>query len=102
MPNAPRPKRLREPVQVYLAPDDSELLNRLASDSGLSKAEILRRGVRSFAREYGGESPMLRFIMEGGTGRWPAAGVAANHDAELAESYRGTRKGTGAMRRKRR
>lgn len=102
MPKSPRPKALREPVQVYLAPDDRELLNRLAAESGLSKAEILRRGVRSFAREQGGESPMLRFIGEGGTGGWPASGVAGNHDAELAESYRDTGKGTAAMRRKRR
>ncbi len=47
---APRPAAVREPVQVYLAPDDRDLLNRLAEETGLSKAEILRRGVRDLVR----------------------------------------------------
>ena len=86
-------KSVREPVQVYLAPDDSELLARIAAESGLSKAEVLRRGVRSFAREQSGVSPMVRYIAESGTAGWPKA-VAANHDAVLAESYRApSRKG---------
>lgn len=82
---------VREPVQVYLAPDDSELLARLAAESGLSKAEVLRRGVRSFARDQSGVSPMVRFLAESGTVGWPKA-VAANHDAVLAVSYRAPRR----------
>jgi len=81
------PRPVREPVQVYLAADDSDLLNRLAGETGLSKAEILRRGVRSYAREQGGDSPMLRFLNEGGADGWPGA-VAASHDAVLADSYK--------------
>ncbi len=84
------PPRVREPVQVYLEADDSSLLARLAASSGLSKAEVMRRGMRAFAREQDVESPMLRFVTEGGTGNWPA-GVAAAHDAVLAESYLGRR-----------
>lgn len=80
----PRPRMVREPVQVYLAPDDSELLNRLSRETGLSKAEILRRGIRSFAAEQGGPSPMLRFLSESTTGEWPE-GVAADHDRVLAD-----------------
>jgi hypothetical protein len=82
---------------VYLAPDDSELLARIAGESGLSKAEVLRRGVRSFAREQSGESPMLRFVSEGGAAGAAGAprGVAAGHDAVLAESYRAPRKKRG-------
>jgi hypothetical protein len=93
MPKSPRRSGLvREPVQVYLAPDDSALLNRLAEESGLSKAEILRRGVKSYAREQGGAvAPMLRFLAESSAGPWPSA-VAVDHDAVLAESYRGTQK----------
>jgi hypothetical protein len=86
----PRPRRsgsVKEPVQVYLAPDDRDLLNRLADETGLSKAEILRRGVRSFAREQSGASPMLRFLMESGAEGWPDA-VAVDHDKALAETYR--------------
>ena len=44
-----RPARVREPVQVYLDPADRELLNRLAARTGLSRAELLRRGVRQLA-----------------------------------------------------
>jgi hypothetical protein len=86
-----RPAALREPVQVYLASDDSALLSRLVQDTGLSKAEILRRGVRSFAREQAADtSPMMRFLAEATPDGWPDA-VAADHDAALADEYRGTR-----------
>jgi hypothetical protein len=90
MPSPKRPKQpaVREPVQVYLAPDDRDLLNRLADETGLSKAEVLRRGMRSFAREQGGTSPMLRFVSESAPTGWPEA-VAADHDDVLAEEYRG-------------
>lgn len=84
------PSRVREPVQVYLEADDSALLARMAATSRLSKAEVMRRGMRAFAREQDTESPMLRFIADGSAGEWPA-GVAADHDAVLAESYTGHR-----------
>ena len=93
MPKPPRRSGLvREPVQVYLAPDDSALLNRLAEETGLSKAEILRRGVKSYAREQGAAvAPMLRYLAESGAGPWPSA-VAVDHDAVLAESYASPKK----------
>lgn len=86
----PVPSRVREPVQVYLEADDSALLTRIAAVSGLSKAEVMRRGMRAFAREHDTESPMLRFTSEAGDGAWPSR-VAANHDAVLAEAYLGER-----------
>lgn len=77
---------------MYLEPDDSALLNRLAEEAGLAKAEILRRGIKSFAREQqGAVAPMLRFLAESSAGPWPTA-VAADHDAVLAESYRASPK----------
>ena len=82
---------VREPVQVYLAQDDRDLLNRLVAETGLTKAEILRQGMRSFAREQGGTSPMLRFVAESAQGEWPD-GVAEQHDEILAESYRAANK----------
>lgn len=91
--SAPRQRLLREPVQVYLAPDDTALLTRLAEESGLSKAEILRRGVRSYAREQRGTvAPMLRYLTETVAEGWPATAVAADHDAVLADAYRAPRK----------
>jgi hypothetical protein len=86
----PRPAAsVREPVQVYLAPDDRDLLNRLAEETGLTKAEILRRGLRGFAREQSGSSPMLAFVSESAKGEWPED-VAGKHDEILAETYRAT------------
>ena len=78
---------VRERVQVYLDADDRDLLNRLAEETGLAKAEILRRGMRSFAREQQGGSPMLRFVAESTDSGWPDE-VAANHDDVLAKAYR--------------
>ncbi|MHB8837565.1 MAG: hypothetical protein ACYC7F_01280 [Gemmatimonadaceae bacterium] len=86
----PTPSRVREPVQVYLEVDDSALLARLSTTAGLSKAEVMRRGMRAFAREQDMESPMLRFVADGLGAAWPA-NVAADHDAVLAESYAGRR-----------
>lgn len=37
--------RAPEPVQVYLAEPDLERLDRLAAQLGLSKSEVLRRGL---------------------------------------------------------
>jgi len=85
--NSRRPASVREPVQVYLGQDDRDLLKRQVAETGLTKAEILRQGMRSFAREQGGASPMLRFVAESKEGEWPDA-VAEGHDEVLAASYR--------------
>jgi hypothetical protein len=45
----PKPARVREPVQVYLDAHDRSLLEEIASRTGLSRAEILRRGLRNVA-----------------------------------------------------
>ncbi len=42
-------RRVREPVQVYLDPVDRELLEQVVRATGLSRAEILRRGLRRVA-----------------------------------------------------
>ena len=41
-----KPLRVREPVQVYLDQGDRSLLEDVARRTGLSRAEILRRGLR--------------------------------------------------------
>lgn len=46
-----RSPRVREPVQVYLDPADRELLEEAARRTGLPRAEVLRRGLRTIARE---------------------------------------------------
>lgn len=81
------PSVVREPVQAYLAPDEAELLTRLADAAGLSKAEVLRRGIRAFAREQHTPSPMLSFIRD-----LPAANAEPSEhiaiDDRLAQDYR--------------
>ncbi len=42
-------RRVREPVQVYLDPADRDLLEEVVRATGLSRAEILRRGLRRMA-----------------------------------------------------
>jgi hypothetical protein len=49
MPKAAR--RVREPVQVYLDERDRALLEQLAERTSLSRAELLRLGVRRLADE---------------------------------------------------
>ncbi|HUF25942.1 MAG TPA: CopG family transcriptional regulator [Gemmatimonadaceae bacterium] len=44
-------KRVREPVQVYLDQHDRSLLDRMATESSLSRAEILRLGLRRLSVE---------------------------------------------------
>jgi hypothetical protein len=81
---------VREPVQVYLAPDDRKLLDALAHATGLSRAEILRRGIRSFAaaaQSGGAGSPMLAFLDQMAREDWPE-GLAERHDEFLADDYR--------------
>jgi hypothetical protein len=43
--------RVREPVQVYLEPADRDLLEQVVRATGLSRAEVLRRGLRRVADE---------------------------------------------------
>ena len=42
---------VREPVQAYLDEADRDLLEVVARRTGLARAEVLRRGLRAFARE---------------------------------------------------
>jgi hypothetical protein len=86
-----KPKKtrvVREPLQVYLARDERALLDQLARETGLSRAEVLRRGLRSLAAELqGAASPMLDLVNELAADDWPAD-LALRHDAHLADQYR--------------
>jgi hypothetical protein len=44
-------KRIREPVQVYLDERDRSLLDEMAERSSLSRAELLRLGLRRLSGE---------------------------------------------------
>ncbi|MBI2071540.1 MAG: hypothetical protein HYW06_12590 [Gemmatimonadetes bacterium] len=86
-----RSGQVREPVQVYLDPKDRELLERVAHTKGWSRAEVLRRGLRSLAAEALTERPphwSLRYLI-GCMGDDPSipTDLAERHDYYLAEAY---------------
>lgn len=82
-----KPRGVREPLQVYLDPDERRLLDRLARETGLSRAEILRRGLKSFGADHGGRSPMLDFLDSMAGVEYPPD-MSARHDDYLDEAYR--------------
>ena len=41
--------RVREPIQVYLSTAEREQLDRVAGRMGVSRSEVLRRGLEEFA-----------------------------------------------------
>jgi hypothetical protein len=41
--------RVREPIQVYLSTTERERLDRLAAELGVSRSEVLRRGLERIA-----------------------------------------------------
>ena len=80
------PAQVREPLQVYLTPDERRVLDHLAVQHGLSRAEVLRQGMRSFAKEHNpGGGPMLQFMERMRGDDWPAD-IGRHHDHYLAEA----------------
>jgi hypothetical protein len=45
------PRKVKEPVQVYLDRPDRVLLDELSGKTGLPRAEVLRRGLRMYAAD---------------------------------------------------
>jgi len=85
MPKAP--KTVREPVQVYLTRDDKALLDRMSEETGLPRAEVLRRGLREFGLKRSGTSPMLTLLSEQRDTDWSESDAATDHDTVLADEY---------------
>lgn len=80
------------PVQVYLAGDQRERLERLAERLELSKSDVLRQGLEALERQLTDPAyhPLLRIIgIAGDEGRDDhelGYSVAREHDRFLAES----------------
>jgi hypothetical protein len=84
------PGTVREPLQIYMAIDERRLLDRLSDETGLSRAEILRQGLKQFAmRQAGSEGPMQTLMMTLRQKPFPSS-IAEEHDAHLAEAYSDT------------
>jgi hypothetical protein len=58
------PKVVREPIQVYLSPAERDELERAAGELGVSRSEVLRRGIHA-VRDLG-YSGVLRDLAEDG------------------------------------
>lgn len=80
----PRPKRVREPIQVYLTPAERSRLERLARELGVSRAEVLRRGLEALAGA-GGDADPLDDLIGAFDNRAAPADLAERHDKYLAE-----------------
>lgn len=56
------PDAAREPIQVYLTPEERARLDRVAREMGVSRSEALRRGIRAIAGR--GEGEALRALVD--------------------------------------
>ena len=82
-------KRVSEPVQVYLDGGQRRRLEMLADELGLSKSDVVRRGLESLERQMAdpAEHPALRIIGIAATETADTGyDVARKHDRYLAES----------------
>lgn len=79
---------VKEPIQIYIASDERRLLDRLATETGLSRAEILRQGLRSFAAQRAGEGGPVQTLMRALREYSIPGDMAVNHDEYLAAAYK--------------
>lgn len=58
--------KVREPIQVYLSTAERERLERLASSMGISRSEVLRRGLEALAQaERPGDAALADLVRRG-------------------------------------
>lgn len=83
-------KRVSEPLQVYLDVPQRRRLDRLAGELGLSKSDVVRRGLEALERQLTdpAEHPAVRIIGIAAAETTAATSydVAREHDRFLAES----------------
>jgi hypothetical protein len=59
------PKRVREPIQVYLTDKERAQLDRLAGAMGVSRSEVLRRGVAALEPPTSAAGPLAELTAHG-------------------------------------
>jgi hypothetical protein len=88
-----KPKRVAEPVQVYLERPDAIRLGQLADQLDATKSDVLRRGLLALERELQDPAhhPALGVIGIAGAGSRPPVtyDVAREHDRFLADTEPG-------------
>lgn len=87
-PHDKRPKRVSEPVQVYLAPPEQARLKRLTAELSLSKSDVLRKGLEALEAQLTvpESHPALQVIglVDDAEPLSDAIDVAREHDRYLA------------------
>lgn len=58
-------KRSREPIQVYLTEEERTRLERLAAALGVSRSEILRRGILVLTAATPAAGPLADLVADG-------------------------------------
>ena len=58
-------KTVREPIQVYLTPEEREQLDRAARALGVSRSEVLRRGISAVGTSHPGHGVLRDLAHEG-------------------------------------
>lgn len=81
------PRSVREPLQIYMAPDERRLLDTMAEQTGLSRAEVLRQGLRKFAAEQAGSDGPVQTFMRAMREKALPADIAEAHDDYLARAW---------------
>ena len=84
------PKVVREPLQIYMAGDERRLLDRLSDETGLSRAEILRQGLKQFAMQRAGNNGPMQALMHTLRQKPFPRNIADDHDEHLANAYTDT------------
>ena len=81
-----KPKRVREPVMVYLDERDRALLERVVAKTGLPRTELLRQGLRQIAsRELNEAQPgsAFAFLIETASDQHVPTDLSARPDHYL-------------------
>lgn len=85
-----KPKRVSEPVQVYLSAPDRQRLDWLTGQLGASKSDVLRRALVALEQTVADPEahPLIRLIGIGVGDRGPRVTYdpAVEHDRYLAEA----------------
>jgi hypothetical protein len=90
-----KPRKVSEPVQVYLDARERARLDRLADRLDATKSDVLRRGLEALERELidPAQHPALAVIgLAAGAGQGDAAvgySTAVEHDRALADAEEG-------------
>ena len=86
----PKSRSVREPIQVYMDADERRILDQLSDKTGLSRAEILRQGLRSFAAAKSADDGPMQAFMRSLSEKPMPARLASSHDDFLDAAYRDT------------